>query len=71
MHIKSWYVAKDKAHTTIYQELHNYKQTRKGVLLDYYEKIRASITILQNKSSAAINGVRGAEWSGASVYPWA
>ena len=54
MHIKSFYVDKDKAHTTRYQELHHYKKTRKGVLLDYSEKIRASITILQNKSSAAI-----------------
>ena len=54
MHIKSCYVSKYKAHTTRYQELQNYKQTRKGVLLDYSEKIRASITSLQNKSSAAI-----------------
>ena len=54
MHIKSCYVAKDKSHTTRYQELQHYKQTRKGVLLDYSEKIRASITSLQNNSSAAI-----------------
>ena len=54
MNIKSCYVAKDKSHTTIYQELHHYKQTRKGVLLDYSENIRASITSLQNKSSDAI-----------------
>ena len=54
IHIKSCYVAKEKSHTTRYQELHNYKQTWKGVLLDYSENIRASITSLQNKSSAAI-----------------
>ena len=54
IHFKSCYVAKDKAHTTKYQELQNYKQTQKGVLLDYSEKIRASITSLQNKSSSAI-----------------
>ena len=54
IHIKSCYVAKKKANTTRYQELQHYKQARKGVLLDYSEKIRASITSLQNKSSAAI-----------------
>ena len=54
MRIKSCYVAKDKAHTTRYQELQHYKQTWKGVLIDYSENIRASITSLQNKSSAAI-----------------
>ena len=35
IHIKSCYVAKEKAHTTRYQELQHYKQTRKGGLLDY------------------------------------
>ena len=35
MHIKSFYVAKDKAHTTRYQKLQNYKQAHKGVLHDY------------------------------------
>ena len=54
MHIKSFYVSKDNAHTTRYQELQHYKQTRKGVLLDYSEKIRVSIISLQNKSSADI-----------------
>ena len=54
MHIKSCYVAKYKAHKNRYQELQNYKQTRKGVLIDYSEKIRASITSLQNNSSATI-----------------
>ena len=54
MHIKSCYVAKDKAHTTRYQELHHYKKTRKGVLLDYSENIKASITGKKNESSAAI-----------------
>ena len=46
VHIKGCCVAKDKAHTTRYQELHNYKKTHKGVLLGYSEKIRASITSL-------------------------
>ena len=54
MNIKSFHVAKDKAHTTRYQDLHNYKQACKGVLHNYSENIRASITSLQNKSSAAI-----------------
>ena len=54
MHIKTSYVAKDKAHTTRYQELQNYKQARKGVLCDYSENIRTSINSLHNKSSAAI-----------------
>ena len=35
MDIKSCYVPKDTAHMTRYQELHHYKQTRKGVLLGY------------------------------------
>ena len=52
--IKSCYVDKDKSHTTRYQELRHYKQTRKGVLLYYSEKIKASITSLQNKSSTSI-----------------
>ena len=65
MHIKSCYVAKDKAHTTRYQELQHYKQTRKGVLLDYSENIRASITSLQNKSSAVIKST--IHWSSKSI----
>ena len=35
MHIKGCDVAKDKSHITRYQELQHYKQTRKGVILDY------------------------------------
>ena len=54
MHIKSYCVPKEKYHITSYQELHNYKKTRKGVLLDYSENIKASIKILQNKSSDVI-----------------
>ena len=46
MHIKSCFVAKDKAHIKRYHELQHYKQAS--------ENIRASITSLQNKSSAAI-----------------
>ena len=49
--------SKDKDHTTRYQELNHYKQTWKGVLLDYPENIGASITSLQNKSSAAIKSI--------------
>ena len=49
MYIKSCYVAKDKDHTTRYQELQNYKHASKGVLHEYSENIRASITSLQNK----------------------
>ena len=54
MYIKSCHVSKDKAHRTRYQELQNFKQNQKGVLLDYSENIKAPITSLQNKSSAAI-----------------
>ena len=43
MHVKSCYVPNDKAHITIYQELNHYKQTRKGVLLDYSENMKASM----------------------------
>ena len=35
MHIKSFSVAKEKPHTTRYQELQHYKQTWKHVLLDH------------------------------------
>ena len=35
MHINFFYVAKNIFHTTRYQELQHYKQTQKGVLLDY------------------------------------
>ena len=54
VHIKSCYVPKDKAHKRRYQELHNFKQDRKCVLLDYSEKMKAYISSLQNKSYAAI-----------------
>ena len=48
------YVPKEKAHISIYQELHHYKQTQNGVLLDYSEDIKSSIKSLQNKSSTVI-----------------
>ena len=35
MHIKSCYVVKHKAHTTSYEELQHYKQTKKVVIIDY------------------------------------
>ena len=39
IHIKSCYVPKDKYHITRYQEVQHYKQTWKGVLIDYSENI--------------------------------
>ena len=54
LHIKTCCVPKVKSHITRYQELQHYKQTRKGVLLGYSENIKAPITSLHNKSSAAI-----------------
>ena len=54
MHIKSCYVATEIDHLTRYQDIHNFKAPRKGVIQDYYEKIKASISSLQNKSSAVI-----------------
>ena len=54
MHIKSCYVYMDKVHITIYQELHHYKHAWKVVLHEYSENIKASISSLYNKSSAAI-----------------
>ena len=54
MHIKSCYVTKDKAHITRYQELWNFKQARKGDLLDYSENMKATISSLYNKSSTVI-----------------
>ena len=54
MHIISFYVANEKSHITRFQELQHYKQTRKGVILDYSENIKSYITSLQNKSSAVI-----------------
>ena len=54
MHIKGCYVAKKKYHRTRYQELQHYKQTWKGILLDYSKNIKSFITSLQNKPYAAI-----------------
>ena len=54
MHIKSCYVATEIDHLTRYQDIHNFKAPRKGVIQDYYEKIKASISSLQNKSYAVI-----------------
>ena len=44
----------EKCHIKIYQELQNFKAARKGVIQDYSEKIKASISSLQNKSSVVI-----------------
>ena len=54
MNIKSCYFPKEKSHITRYQELQNLKQAWKGVLHEYSEKIKASISSLQNKSSSEI-----------------
>ena len=54
MHIKSCYVPKEKAHIKRYQELQHFKHTRKGVILDYSEDIKSSISSLNNKSYADI-----------------
>ena len=53
MNIKSCYAYMYKYHITRYQELQNFKQAQKGVIRDYYENIKASISSLHNKSSAA------------------
>ena len=44
----------DKYHITRYQEIRHFKQARKGVINDDFEKIEVSISSLQNKSSAVI-----------------
>ena len=54
MHIKSCYVAMDKSHIKRYQDIQHYKHNGKGVLHEYSEKIKVSISSLQNKSSTAI-----------------
>ena len=54
MHIKSCYASMQKCHLTIYQELPHFKDARMGVIQDYSEKIKASISSLQKKSFADI-----------------
>ena len=54
MYIRICYVPKDKAHIKIYQEFHNFKQAWKGVIHEYSENIKVSISSSQNKSSSAI-----------------
>ena len=54
MHIKSLYTAIKKAHLTIYKQIHYFKYVRKGVIKDYSENIKSSISGLQNNSSAVI-----------------
>ena len=44
----------EKSHITGYQELQNFKSARKGVIQDYSENIKASVSILRKKSSAVI-----------------
>ena len=45
MHIKRFF-SKEKYHRKRYQELHHFKQSRKGVLLDHPENIKAPIASL-------------------------
>ena len=54
MYIKSCCVPRDKPRITRYQELHNYKKAQQGVLNEYSENIKSTITILHNESSSAI-----------------
>ena len=55
-------------HLTIYQELQNLKASRKGVIQDYYEKIKASFSILQNNSSAIIKYTKKRSYKSATSY---
>ena len=54
MRIKSCYADTDKYHRTIYQELQHLKSARKGIIQDYSENIKASISILHHKSSTVL-----------------
>ena len=54
IHIKSCYASMDKDHLTRYQELQHFKAAQRGAIQDYSENSTASISILQNKSSAVI-----------------
>ena len=54
IHIKSWSVTKYKSHIIRYIQLQHFKYARKVVLLDYSEKIKASIASLKDDSSASI-----------------
>ena len=54
IHIKSCCIPKYKTHITRYQLLQHFKQDRKGVLHEYSEKIKASISSLHNNSSSYI-----------------
>ena len=60
MHIKICYADMDKSHLTRYQDLHNFKYARKGVIQDYPENIKVFISSLQNKSNGSlIFGING------------
>ena len=54
VHIKGCYAYMYKSHITRYQELQHFKQYQKGDINDYSENIKASISSLHYKSSAAI-----------------
>ena len=47
----------DKDDITRYHELQHFKQAWKGVLHDHSENIKASISSLQNESSAAVDDI--------------
>ena len=44
-----------KVHLTRYQDLQEFKAARKGIIKDYSEKIKSSISSLHNNSSAVID----------------
>ena len=54
VHIKRCYEYMEKSHITRYQELQHFKSSQKGVIHHYSEKIKASISSLNNKSSDVI-----------------
>ena len=54
MHIKSCYEVIGNTQLKRYQELQHFKASWKGIIKDYSENIKSSISILQNKSSAVI-----------------
>ena len=54
MQIKSCYAAMGKAHLKRYEDIQNLKASSKGVIQDYSENNKASISSLHNKSSTVI-----------------
>ena len=54
MHTKSCFSTIGNSHLTRYQQLQDFKASRKGVIKDYSKIITSSISHLHNKSSAII-----------------